>query len=100
MKRYFIECTNAGTTSLKMEAELFHYFRERWNHCIVSDKALVRILGCVRGQQTRMSNENPRLRTVEITMYAPVPSSLTWPVFFRIGAISIPLKPVVEMFDE
>lgn len=98
MKRYFVECTNAGTTSLKMEADLFHYARERWNHCVVSEKALVRIVGNIRAQQTRLSGDNPRLRTVEIK--ADISVRDAWPSFIRIGAINIPLTRVVEMFDE
>lgn len=97
--RYFVASESLRTDALKMELLLTRWFREHYEHCVLNDTAVNEALTRLRVEQSRILQENGRLRTVEIS-WRPSREYDRYPVFLHIGGTPIPLYPVQAEFDE
>ncbi len=102
MIRYYVENSNVCGFSamLKMENHLFHWAKERWEKCVLSESACKRVVEEIRNEQERFHKENARLRTVDID-YLAADLRLSYSSGrIKIGQTGLILRPIIEWYDE
>lgn len=98
--RYYVDHGVARSSNLQMELRLLRITQDQIADCVITDNALDEFVRELKEKQVQISQAEPRLRRVEISVdRLGGRSSFARCGWLRIGSVSIVLHPVRSIIE-